>query len=399
MPELFIDGWYRAPGGVATMEFPELPQGWVLRYADTKAGRTVQLTRQGALLTFTFVPSTAKDLEATDLKLAQVVAQHTAQGIAKELPYLKATRNADDLPLKGGFAAARFMEGKSEAGHDEVVIVAAVADGNAVVVCLCRALKSLLDEAWGKLGGVALESAKFGKHVPRLPDMKPDVKLDGIWQGPTDWDFSNTLGNRYRWLVADPRGWFHERTLYTERELDLEAMYQWRPELVKRYRIRDGNFEQLDAEGKQEKFWHFKQQGEVLFFGKDRYDFIQRDGELTLDGCWEASTYYVNQGYGDTFTFSSSSRYFFTKEGKFSMDSFSSMSSVDDANYPPLDGFRSWAHAYSETPVRHGRYKIVGNLLLLAFADGRRATKVITFSGGNDLGLAFISGSPYLIQE
>lgn len=394
--ELFIEGWYRAPGQGAIVQFPELPKGWVLRYEEGKTGRVVTLRSDTALAVFTFAPSHAMDAAKQDLELARGLCAAIQAQIETDLPHLKPTRGAPNLPHDGGYACAQFFEGKSANGVEESAVALVVAQGKDAMLCTFRARKDRFDAAWKDVASPAIESARVGSKVPRLPSLDPGTAVHGIFQGPTKFDFSNASRNRYYWLVMDRRGWFHEVSPRTERELDCEAMYQFKPSAVGRYVIKGDEIEWQDANGRRTGAHKLSITEKHMMLGGERWDRVDRTGGLTLEVAYEAVTFYINSGFGETFTFSSSKTYYFTKNGKFSFDSFAAAQSADDGVFPPPSGFRSWASAHSERPTSHGNYKVEGNLLLLAFADGRRAAKTLFLSEGKDVGLLFIGGSPYL---
>lgn len=391
LPELFVDGWYRAPGAVAVTQFPELPEGWTLKYTESANGRVIALGREGAVVLFTFLPP--HNVKATDLKLAQGLAASLAETAQKELPYLKLARTADSLPHSGGFCAARFLEGKTDKAVAETCIVAAVAEGKEAGLCLCRARKELLDAAWRDVAAKALENMRVGAHVPALPRLDPGEKLRGVFEGPTEFGATSSQ-NRYHWLTFDERGWCHERSPGDERELD--AMYQWQPEECLRYRVANGRLELLDRAGKPRRSYAFQRQGRNLELDGKPWYCVTSEETPSLAGHYEAFTFYSSEGYGQSFTFSSSSDYWFTADGRFSFDNAAMSSLADTPGWPQADGFRSWAHAYAEQPKNHGRYRVVNNVLQLLFADGRRAARPLFLHKGSDPELIYISGSVYL---
>lgn len=396
LPEMFVDGWYRAPGGVAIVQFPELPEGWTLKYNESPTGHVVTLGREGAFAAFTFLPLAVAN--ATDLKLAQALAAALTQTVQKELPYMKVARKADELPHKGGLCAAVFLEGKSPQNVEETAIVCAVAEGKEAALCMCRTRKPLLDAAWTKLAAKVVEEIRVGKHVPKLPEHDPGTRLEGVYEGPTEFG-ATANDNTYHWLTFDKRGWCHESKPYSERELELDAMFQWQPAKCLRYRVAGGKLELIGADGMVARAWKYERQADKLVLDGKNWWHVSRAGAVTLDGHYEAFSFYMNQGYGQTFTFSSSSDYWFTKDGRFSFESASMSSLSDDPGWPQADGFRSWANAYASEPKNFGHYRVVGNMLQLKFADGRRAAKTIFLHRGNDADLVYIDSKVYLKDD
>lgn len=390
--EVFEDGFYRAPDGTAIVQLPELDEeNWTVQLNTKSNYRVLQLTlgkkNWRGYINILFPP---KDVKYTNDKDVAQGLTTLVNSVKQNADWLKETGEITKGKLSEGIFFSQHLEGTTKNNVQDVADVSIITDGTYLVAIIIRGNKTDYNKDIKETTVSILKSLKVGKTVPWLKDLKPTTVLEGVYLGPYK------SGNQY-WYIFDKRGYMLAHSPNGLLTLDFDARLQSLGTKINTYSIKNNKININWYDGTNSNY-PIQISAKKIIVNNEEYDKVDGLTEgLKLNGHYECSSYYSSTT--DTFSFSSSSNYYFTKDGKFSFDSIASANSVSKDTY---NNTESSINTYLGKNPSAGIYKIQKDKLWLYFADGTTIYKtfyVNVYNGKPDYNLVYIGGGNYLLDK
>ncbi len=381
-PEQVARDVYRAPGAAATFVYPRLDDArWTHAFART--GDT-------AAITFTFADGARR--ARVELRFPpragapadpRALAEATARTLVDQVPGAALRGPGRALPIPGGASWGVAVSAEVQ-GAPIVAGAVVIADGDAAVAVVTIAHAPLYDDpAVAPVLDAIYQGVRVGGKVLTPPPAQPGRARAGVYLG-----LGNQLGE-YHARIFDPRGYVYDDATVA---LDLDARYQRARGQADRYVATADAIRVTGADGRS---------GDEL---EVRADALALDGHvlcpvaatdgLTLEGRWTAASFTTAPGPHTTFAASTSSRYAFTRDGRFTTATSARATTSDTATGAP-------EVTAGDHGADRGRYAIAHDQLALTTAAGTARVPIyLRGCGGTpNLGAIVIDGQLYLHDD
>ncbi len=236
----------------------------------------------------------------------RALAEATARTLVDQVPGAALRGSGRALPIPGGASWGVAVSAEVQ-GAPIVAGAVAIADGDAAVAVVTIAHAPLYDDpAVAPVLDAIYQGVRVGGKVLTPPPAQPGRARAGVYLG-----LGNQLGE-YHARIFDPRGYVYDDASVA---LDLDARYQRARGQADRYVATADAIRVTGADGRS---------GDEL---EVRADALALDGHVlcpvaatdgrTLEGSWTAASFTTAPGPHTTFAASTSSRYAFTRDGRF----------------------------------------------------------------------------------
>jgi hypothetical protein len=393
MTEIFEDGFYRAPAGKAVLQLPELDDTWQVRLEAPDNFRHLILIKGLIKNSFEQRITISFPLSMNKIVGAKDMATSLATQAQKNGPFLKLIKHGP-IRIKGGSCYSIILMGEQDNGQGYMYNSYGISSDTYSMFISVEMLSGNFESLTVVVNGI-FETLAIGENVPRLKDLKPGVRLHGVYKGPgkAKWDGS---WEEY-WLIFDKRGYYIISGPHGALETDFEARFQQNKRYINRYNIKGSKFIKTDTDGNVDDYPVTINNETITLFGRTYVLVSGKSDGMKLDGHYEAYYYYETTDVYSDFSFSSSANYYFTKDGKFSFASFASAHTNVDEN---LDGYKGTVDVNSDVRNKSGAYVIQDDHIILTFNNGKKAVKTFYTKYYKDKkpGAIFINGTSYLLD-
>ena len=379
-PEIVSDEVFRPPVGDALVLLPELPEGWSLVHVRRSGIGGIQLFR-GTRTNFTgfitlvfFPPITPAPSEAAMLE--QFGALMGAGN-----PHLVATGTPAAFQDPPGLAFT--LGGTAESGVVERAWTGVVVDGSAVVGVYVRGETSVFDSELMPMAKTLRAGLRVGKAVPTLPETKPSVALEGVWE--------HLDGLDLEWISFDPRGYAHTNSPSDPTWLDFDISLALGRGLY-HYAIAGDTLVLEPTPADPERVtrrWKFERKPDSIVIEGDDYRRIDGAPVTLAPGSWE---YYDSTSSGSAGIAVDEAAYVIAADGTYTHSGgFSFTHTEMDANNPAAIDWS--ATGYIANPPAKGKWTITGNQLILD--DGQTKALRTIYPSKHSTQFVYIGGQKF----